>query len=71
MNAASQQQRISAGPVCYWRRSEVQIATLMKIATITPTRGDRPEFLKMALKLIKLQTQQPDEIIVVDNPSQI
>jgi len=43
----------------------------MKIATITPTRGDRPEFIKMALKLIKLQTQQPDEIIVVDNPSQI
>lgn len=40
----------------------------MRIATITPTRGDRPQFLKMALKLINLQTRQPDEIIVVNDP---
>ena len=38
------------------------------IATITPTRGDRPQFVSIAKKLIKLQTCQPDEVIIVDDP---
>jgi len=39
----------------------------MKIATITPTRGDRSQFVQNARKLIKLQTHQPDEVIIVDD----
>lgn len=41
----------------------------MRIATITPTRGDRPQFLKIAKKLLTLQTYQPDEVIIVDDPA--
>lgn len=39
-----------------------------KIAIIIPTRGDRPEFLRICKNLIHRQTIQPDEIIFVDYP---
>ena len=39
-----------------------------KIAVIIPTRGDRPEFLRICKNLIHRQTVQPDEIIFVDYP---
>ena len=38
----------------------------MKIGVLIPTRGDRKNFLIHALKLISNQTQQPDEIFIVD-----
>ncbi len=38
----------------------------MKFATITPTRGDRPEFLQQCRKLISKQTLQPTDIIFMD-----
>lgn len=37
----------------------------MKIVTITPTRGDRPEFVEQAMKLLGRQTRQPDDIIII------
>ena len=40
---------------------------MVRIATITPTRGDRSAFLRNAQRLIKLQTRQPNEIIIVDD----
>lgn len=39
-----------------------------KIAVIIPTRGDRPEFLRICKILIHRQTVQPDEIIFIDHP---
>ena len=39
-----------------------------RLALITPTRGDRPLFEKQYNNIIKNQTVQPDEIIIVDYP---
>jgi hypothetical protein len=41
----------------------------IKIATVTPDRGDRPEFLAHCRWLIDRQTVQPDMRIVVDYPA--
>jgi hypothetical protein len=41
---------------------------MQKIALIIPTRGDRPEFLRICKNLIHRQTVQPDEIIFIDHP---
>lgn len=38
----------------------------MKLGIVTPTRGDRPEFLKHRHWLMEQQTRQPDEDAVVD-----
>ena len=38
----------------------------MSFALITPTRGDRPMFEKQYWNLIKSQTLQPDDVILVD-----
>lgn len=38
----------------------------MKIATITPTRGDRKDFLAQCRRMIHRQTLPPDEVIFVD-----
>ena len=38
----------------------------MKIGLLTPTRGDRPLFVDQYNEIIKSQTLQPDEIIMVD-----
>ena len=40
----------------------------MKLALITPTRGDRPLFEKQYNNIIKNQTVQPDEVIIIDYP---
>ncbi len=37
-----------------------------KIAIVTPTRGDRPLFTEQYHNIIKNQTVQPDEVIIVD-----
>ena len=42
----------------------------MKIGLCIPTRGDRPQFLKVCKNLIQRQTVQPDEIYFVDFPGQ-
>lgn len=39
----------------------------MRIAVITPTKGDRPHFLRELYKMIQVQTIQPDIHIVVDD----
>lgn len=39
-----------------------------KTAVLIPTRGDRSEFLRNALKLLKRQTIKPDLIEVVNDP---
>lgn len=39
----------------------------MNINVIIPTRGDRPQFLKQAYKLIKQQTVQPTNIFTVES----
>lgn len=36
------------------------------ISIIIPTRGDRPQYLAQCLKMMKAQTIQPDNIILVD-----
>lgn len=38
----------------------------MSFCLITPTRGDRPVFKEQYWNIIKSQTKQPDEVIVVD-----
>lgn len=38
----------------------------MKIATITPTRGDRREFIAQCRRMIHRQTLPPDEVIFVN-----
>ena len=38
------------------------------IGILTPTRGDRPLFVDQYNEIIKSQTLQPDEIIMVDYP---
>ncbi len=38
----------------------------MSFCLITPTRGDRPVFKDQYWNIIKSQTKQPDEVIVVD-----
>ena len=40
----------------------------IRIATVTPTRGDRPEFLEHSKRLMERQTVRPDMRIVVDYP---
>jgi len=40
----------------------------MKLGVLIPTRGERKSFLDFARHQIKRQTQQPDEIVVVDDP---
>lgn len=39
----------------------------MKIGVLIPTRGDRPELLKHALKQMEQQTRKPDLIEIVDD----
>jgi len=39
-----------------------------RLALITPTRGDRPLFEKQYNNIIKNQTVQPDEVIIIDYP---
>lgn len=43
----------------------------MKIAVVTPTLGDRPEFLKVLEGILEAQTIQPDTHIVVDDKKEI
>jgi len=38
----------------------------MRVGLITPTRGDRPQFIEQCKKLMKLQTLQPNEWEIVD-----
>ena len=38
----------------------------MKIAAITPTRGDRPQFLAHCKYLMQQQTRQPDKHYIID-----
>lgn len=38
----------------------------MKIGLVIPTRGDRPDFIKVCKSLIHRQTVQPDEIVFVN-----
>ena len=48
----------------------IKIGTNMngpKIGIIIPTRGDRPNFLKFAIRQIERQTKSPHQIITVDN----
>lgn len=40
----------------------------MKIATLTTTRGDRPQFVRQAVRLLDAQTRQPDVRYLVDTP---
>ena len=40
----------------------------MKIGVLIPTR-DRPEFLEQAKRLLKAQTRQPNELLIVDTQS--
>lgn len=40
----------------------------IKIATITPTRGDRPTFFDRCKFYINRQTIKPDKIIIIDYP---
>lgn len=40
----------------------------MKIAAITPTRGDRPEFLEHCKYLMEKQTRKPDKHYIIDYP---
>jgi hypothetical protein len=37
-----------------------------KIGIVTPTRGDRPEFLKQCIKYMGQQTRKPDYMCIVD-----
>lgn len=39
-----------------------------KIAVLIPTRGNRENFLEFSMKRLKLQSLQPDEIILVNDP---
>lgn len=41
---------------------------MLKIGVLIPTRGDRPQLLKFAMKQLERQTLQPDEILIVDYP---
>lgn len=38
----------------------------LKVAVVVPDRGDRPDFLKNCLRMIKAQTRQPDILEVID-----
>lgn len=40
----------------------------MKLAVLIPDRGDRPEFMKNCLRMLKAQTLQPDIIEVMNDP---
>lgn len=40
----------------------------LKIGIIIPDRGDRPGLLNNCLRMMKAQTKQPDQIILVDFP---
>lgn len=40
----------------------------MKIAAITPTRGDRPEFLEHCKYLMEQQIRKPDKHYIIDYP---
>jgi len=40
----------------------------VRIVVITPTRGDRPQFMEHCRWLVRQQTLQPDEHIVIDYP---
>lgn len=42
----------------------------MKVAVITPHRGDRPEFLEQFKKYLAAQTVQPDQTIYMDYASE-
>lgn len=44
------------------------MSNVIKVATITPTRNNRPLFLNHCKFLISQQTRQPDYIITVDYP---
>lgn len=39
----------------------------MKIGCLTPTRGDRPQFIEQCKRLMKLQTLKPNEWEIVDD----
>jgi len=38
----------------------------LRIGIVIPTRGDRPQFIEQAKRLLAAQTRQPDELLVVD-----
>ena len=40
----------------------------LKIATVTPTRGDRPDFMEKCKQYIMEQTVPPDEIFIINYP---
>lgn len=40
----------------------------MKIAAITPTRGDRPQFVEHCKYLMQQQTRRPDKHYIIDYP---
>ena len=43
----------------------------MKVNVIIPTRGDRPQFVDQALKLIGRQTVEPDEVRIIESDAGI
>jgi len=45
--------------------------TVKKVAVVTPTRGDRPEFMALYRDMIAAQTVRPAEVIVADFPPKI